>query len=239
MPSPQIPQLDDSQYWAFLAEIRSSQNLLGYGSKVLREARFIETTLDPIMTMLSIGVEKLLKLNMGVARVARDEPWPTKAEMRVHGHGILRLYETVLEEATPGVQSSTPYVRGLFEAVLEDPVLPPLLAVLDRYGSYGRFYNLDRLGDSPQAGDSPTEMWAAAENATLASPRVAALQRASEADIMSNEAADAFYRGVQSQVADSLRGLWFALHRAGMNGVFGSPGRLFGSLIDPDAVGHQ
>lgn len=239
MPSPQIPQLDDIQYGAFLAEIHSSQNLLGYGSKVLREARFIETTLDPIMTMLSIGVEKLLKLNMGVARVARGEQWPTKAEMREHGHGILRLYETVLEEADPGVRSSTPYVRGLFEALANDPVLPPLLAVLDRYGSYGRFYNLDRLGDSPQAGESPAQMWDAAENATLASPRVAALQQASQDDIMSNDATDAFYAAVQAQVADSLRGLWFALHRAGMNGVFGNPGRLFGSLIDPDSVGRQ
>ena len=40
-------------------ESDSAKHLLSYGVRTLRTAAFIETTRDPIMTMLSIGVEKL------------------------------------------------------------------------------------------------------------------------------------------------------------------------------------
>ena len=54
--------LSQSQALALIAETTSARNLLGYGIRALRQSEFLETTIDPVMTMLSIGVEKLQKM---------------------------------------------------------------------------------------------------------------------------------------------------------------------------------
>ena len=57
--------LNQTQAFALIFETTSTRNLLGYCLWALRNARFWETTRDPILTMLSIGGEKLLKMSLG------------------------------------------------------------------------------------------------------------------------------------------------------------------------------
>ncbi|GGL06883.1 hypothetical protein GCM10007382_28650 [Salinibacterium xinjiangense] len=134
-----IEHLDNQKAFALIGEMTSTRNLLGYGVKVLRGARFIETTRDPIMTMLSIGVEKLLKLTVGVISLDETETWSSKPRMMSYGHGIVSLFDHVMEEIRARTLNSSDYVRGLVAGVDADPVLRPLLAALDRYGRAGRF----------------------------------------------------------------------------------------------------
>ena len=49
-----------------LREIASASNLLSYGTKVLRDIEFIDSAQEAIMTTLSIGLEKLYKLSLGM-----------------------------------------------------------------------------------------------------------------------------------------------------------------------------
>lgn len=63
----------------------STRNLLAYGIRVIRTGAFIDTTRDPILTMLSIGVEKLYKLTLGLIALDCDHKWPTKTEMQKQG----------------------------------------------------------------------------------------------------------------------------------------------------------
>lgn len=112
-----IEHLDNQKAFALIGEMTSTRNLLGYGLKVLRGARFIETTRDPIMTMLSIGVEKLLKLTVGVISLDETETWPSKPKMMSYGHGIVSLFDHVMEEIRARTLNSSDYVRGLVAGV--------------------------------------------------------------------------------------------------------------------------
>jgi hypothetical protein len=49
---------------------------------LIRTGSFIETTRDPILRRLSIGVEKLYKLTVGLAALDRDRKWPNATEMK-------------------------------------------------------------------------------------------------------------------------------------------------------------
>jgi hypothetical protein len=93
-----IGNLDRQQGFALIAEMTSTRNLLAYGIRVLRAGAFIETTRDPIMTMLSIGVEKLYKLTLGLASLDHDHKWPSAAEMKAWGHRLVAMHEAVLTE---------------------------------------------------------------------------------------------------------------------------------------------
>lgn len=67
-----VVDLDRQQGFALLSEITSTRNLLADGIRVIRTGAFIDTTRDPILTMLSIGVEKLYKLTLGLIVLDRD-----------------------------------------------------------------------------------------------------------------------------------------------------------------------
>lgn len=93
-----IVDLDRQQGFALLAEMTSTRNLLAYGIRVVRTGAFIDTTRDPILTMLSIGVEKLYKLALGLIALDRDHRWPTKSEMQKQGHKLVPMHAAVMTE---------------------------------------------------------------------------------------------------------------------------------------------
>lgn len=94
----EIVGLDRQQELALLAEMTLTRNLLAYGMQVIHAGTFIDTTLAPILTMLSIGVEKLYKLTFGLIALDRNNRWPTKTEMQKQGHKLVPLHATVMNE---------------------------------------------------------------------------------------------------------------------------------------------
>lgn len=127
--------LDRQQGFALLAEMTSTRNLLAYGIRVIRTGTFIDTTRDPILTMLSIGVEKLYKLTLGLIALDRDQRWPTKTEMQKQGHKLVPMHATVMNELRARTANKSEYVRGLLAEVDNDPVVVPIIEALDMYGS--------------------------------------------------------------------------------------------------------
>lgn len=82
-----------------IQESDSAKHLLAYGTRALRTAAFIYTTRDPIMTMLSIGVEKLLKLGLGLLHVEDNRVWlPARVLKNDYRHDLIRM-ESLLREA--------------------------------------------------------------------------------------------------------------------------------------------
>ncbi|MDP3208126.1 MAG: hypothetical protein Q8M65_03165, partial [Rhodoglobus sp.] len=120
--------------------------------------------------MLSIGVEKLLKMSLGLAHVAVNGEWPPVAYFQYTlRHNIEKMHEALFAgiRGRLGEATHVAYVEAQLIEVEEDPVLPLLMAALSRYGQSGRFYYLDELALSPQTGQDPSEMWSEAENAAL------------------------------------------------------------------------
>ncbi|MFE9658299.1 hypothetical protein [Micromonospora sp. NPDC006431] len=234
-----IVNLDRQQGFALIAEMTSTRNLLAYGIRVLRTGAFIDTTRDPILTMLSIGVEKLYKLTLGLAALDQDHKWPSAEEMKAWGHKLVLMHEAVLTELCSRTADKSLYVRELVAEVEADPVVPPLVEALDMYGRMGRFYYLDQLGDSPQPWVSPNDAWQKVESAALADPAVAAVHRAATADIGNNEVWDRFIRALKERIATAIERVWIMVAVSGRNHALGETGSTFGFEVHPDAVGRQ
>lgn len=234
-----IVDLDRQQGFALIAEMTSTRNLLAYGIRVIRTGAFIETTRDPILTMLSIGVEKLYKLTLGLVVLDRDHKWPSAVEMKALRHKLAQMHKNVLEELGTRTVAKSLYVRDLVSEVEADTVVPPLVEALDLYGRMGRFYYLDQLGDSPQPWVSPDEAWQKIESAALTDPAVAALYQVATANVGNNEVWDEFNRALNERIATAVERVWVMIAVCGRNHALGETGGTFGFEVHPDAVGRQ
>ncbi len=233
-----LEHLDQQQGFALLQEITSSRNLLAYGLRVMRTGAFVDTTRDPILTMLSIGLEKLYKLTLGLIALDHDHRWPTKAQMQDQGHRLNKMHQAVMDELQARTSDRSEYVRGLLAEIEDDPVVSPFVRALDMYGRQGRFYYLDHLGDSLQP-LSPDEVWQDIENAASTDPGVAALYQQAMRDVRNNEAWEQATRALRDRIAAALERVWIAIAVCGRNHVLGETGTTFGFEVHPDAVGRQ
>ena len=230
--------LSMAQGFNFLRESDSAKHLLAYGIRALRTAAFIETTRDPILTMLSIGVEKMLKLGLGLRHVEDHRVWlPARVLKNEYRHDLAKM-ESLLREAIRGnVTHATnrSYVDKALVAIDADPVWLPLVSALNRYGQEGRFYYLDALAENPQREESPQTFWDVAERIALENePELNAQFHEMMNDIsLSNE----FYRRLNERMADSLQRFWDLVAMAAVQGVLGERGKAWGH--DFKSIGRQ
>ncbi|WP_334122152.1 hypothetical protein [Glutamicibacter sp.] len=234
-----IENLNRDQTFALISEMNSTRNLLAYGIRAMRTAAFVETTRDPIFTMLSIGVEKLYKLTLGLVDLEREGKWPSKAQMKSHGHNLIEMHDAVFDELRKRTADKTAYVRDLFTSVEEDFVVKPLIAALGRYGQSGRFYYLDVLGDSPQVWESPEEHWQRIEDAVMLEPAINALFNEAMKSISNNELWESFHDSVHERIALAIERLWEMVAVSARNRALGVAGTQFGFEVHPRSVGRQ
>jgi hypothetical protein len=112
--------LTTRQALALTSEITSARNLLAYGERVIRTAPFAETTRDAALTMLSIGVEKLLKLAIGLSILSDAGTWPSAAVMRNEfRHGLKKMDADLRHRLRDGVRGKEyeAYIAGVLAAV--------------------------------------------------------------------------------------------------------------------------
>lgn len=230
-----IGSLTQSQSFALLQEATSARNLLAYGIRAIRTSKFLDTSGDAILTTLSIGCEKLLKISLGLRELEAASAWPSKSRMQAFNHGVV-VMDRQLRDALRSALEGKPYPASLLAQVEADPVLPPLLAVLDRYGRSGRFYYLDELASEPQTGDSPNHMWNEVEWAVF--NREPAIKRAYQAakDSDDNAAFEASIPVLRGAVADTLVAWWETISVAGRFGAFGEGSPTMGWEVHPDSV---
>ncbi|MFS0852551.1 hypothetical protein [Microbacterium sp. 179-I 3D4 NHS] len=219
-------------------ESDSAKHLIAYGVHALRTAAFIETTRDPIMTMLSIGVEKTLKLSLGLRNVEDTGTWlPARILKNEYRHDLIKMEQLLREVIRANLEHAThrSFVDEALAAVDADPVWPHLVAALNRYGQEGRFYNLDALADNPQREESPSTYWDVAERAALDDDDDlhALFQQMLEDFSLSAE----FYKRLNVRMADSLRRFRDLVGLAAVQGVLGERAKAWGHEFN--TIGRQ
>ena len=226
--------LTRAQGFALLFEMNSARQLLAFGESTLRNTRLLDPSRDAILTTTSIGVEKLLKVALGLMQIAEGDGWPSKAKMRDEfGHGVTAMDARLREhlDAWLATREGPSFVHGLVEVVRADAVWPRLLDALDAYGRSGRFYYLNALAESTQPWESPTALWDATEQAAIA-------QHAEIRALLGGptEALNRLPVALHHAVADSLLQWWTMVAWSARHGALGDRGRQFGFEAHPDSA---
>jgi hypothetical protein len=150
-------------------EVDAVSSLFHYGFRILQGYKFATRDADPLFVCLAGGSEKLLKLTLGLHDMEIKGSWPSASMMQTFGHKIRALDDQVRSLIEDRCTNSTVpgYVQQLLDQVACDPYIEQVLTTLERYAVRGRFYNLDYLGDKPQPGPSPAELWEELHQALL------------------------------------------------------------------------
>lgn len=156
-PNPRMQEM--RQGMALLNEQDSCKSLLKTGRQQLLAMRFAIDDLEGVLQSFAPGVERTLKLCIGVSELSAGRPWPTNFK-KDYGHGIVKLQAEFIRLAVAGRTKST--VPGLIATLLAEVEanerLAAFLNLLDAYGSQGRFHSLNVLaGHDPE--DAPLELW--------------------------------------------------------------------------------
>lgn len=152
---------------SLLSEIDSAQSLLRYGTQTLSMARGTFADIqDPVLTTLSIGLEKLYKLTLGLIELDTSGEWPSKESMKGLGHNLGTMHRQVFDEIRAR-SAGRPYVVSQLEVVAADPAIGPIIEVLHDYGMSGRFYYLDFLSDGTVNRPDPRALWMSMEQTVI------------------------------------------------------------------------
>ena len=223
--------LDFGQSMALLNEAQSAQNLLRDTVGAIVRLRHPIVHGDSVFTLGSIGVEKLMKIVLGLVHLRGSGTWPTVKVMKSWGHGVLDMDALVAStlEANMAAATHRPYVEKLVKAHQADQHWPLLSAVFDRYGQSGRFYYLDHLArGQPDKWEAPVEFWNRLELCiTDGQPNILTMIAGEQGE------AERGYARLSLVSATSLDKWWFIIHRAAIQGCFGERGKTIGWEIWP------
>lgn len=151
-------------------EADSARSLAAHGVEAMENISSVISGADPVLACLALASEKMLKMTIGMATVARGNPWPDRRRMVGYGHNIQKMNQEAMALVLERVDEAThtPVVLTAALASVDISWTEPLLATLSEYGSGGRFYNLDTLGGQRPKRPSPSVMWGAMESAVIA-----------------------------------------------------------------------
>lgn len=225
--------LTTAQKHALLLEARAARQLLAHGCHLLSSSHAVDEKFDALTTTWSIGVEKTLKLTLGLAALSRGEKWPCGKPL---GHGIVDMNRQLFRHLDNWQQNTSlsPWLAGRLAELQDDPVWPAILVLLDTYARSGRFAYLDRLAEVSEPPKEPRPLWDDVEIAALTvRPELKRLLESSDPR-PSIEEINTGLLEMNRLITRSLTSWWFTVTRVGLFDAYGAQARQFTPELEPD-----
>ncbi len=213
------PALSVRQALALQEEADSVRNLMRSSIEAIRGMRRVDVEGDSVFTLGSIGAEKAMKLILGCKAIDEAGSWPTKCEMKRWGHDTEQLNKLLLTAVAEGIERTTAdeYSARLAEHLRGNTVVPLAFATFARYGTSGRFHQLDILAtDQPGDLDRPSDYWERVESHVRKTRPEFRVMPSGD-----NAALDDHVKRLRGFIAGELDAWWFCIHRLSVQGCFG------------------
>lgn len=102
---------------------------------------------------LTIGLERLLKLELVLDFALTNQTMPSNAYLKKHGHQLTDLFDTVR-------RINAHRSLGVDETAIRDPLVVRIIDILSRFATRSRYYNLDAItGGSALSPEEPLKEW--------------------------------------------------------------------------------
>jgi hypothetical protein len=203
-------------------ETENAVRLVGYALNMLNNSLSGPVDADPFFACLSLGMEKTLKLSIGLDGVARHGGWPSKKIMQnEYSHRIDKMdsYARQVIRDHLDEAAAPPYVREALDECGSDPLVDKIIDAMSRYAMDGRFHNLDHLATRVPGESTPLSLW-------LEIQRVVMSSSAAMAEIQAEiDGPFRWPRTVINAVDKSVRAWVEMYRRAWVHGLFGPDGR--------------
>ncbi|WP_141217223.1 hypothetical protein [Rhodococcus sp. 14-2470-1b] len=231
----QRPGLDPQQARAFIYETNATRNTLACALRLLSTDALTENTRDPIMVLLSAGLERLHKLTLGVIAIDDTGHW---GNSKSHGHRVEEMHHRLLADIDRRA-ADRPHVKALVKATRSDLVLPAIINCADSFAREGRYSYLDALATTQTRATNPETAWRAIEDAASMYRDAAEQQIQAGQAPSDNQKWSAARMTRNVAITRSVTTLWDLVAAGGEDGLYGELGRILSSEINRRNVGRQ
>jgi len=213
----------------FWNEYRAANYLYEFGVNALRnpDITYLPAIQAPVFALISTGMEKFLKLTLGLISVNRRGIWEDTKTMKGFGHRLSIMNNIVMDYIKNNLNIATnpKCVELAFKSVPDLPTLNLIIKVLERYANSGRFYYIDELTGNEQSEESPDALWDKVESKICElCPNIHAL-------LSQNEV---FEKALGEELACYFAAWRKIIIQAGIQGLFGDRGILMANDILSD-----
>lgn len=151
-------------------ESRTAADLLCLGLGALQATGPSNDSYHLHLTLLSSGLERLAKLLLILESLFRNAPTP---KTRDYSHNLTKLISSVTERCFDASYLQRPAALADKAFLSDDPLFRELLALLNDFGTGGRYHHLDIAAERPPpAGPSPEDRWRVIRDSTVPTPPV-------------------------------------------------------------------
>lgn len=211
--------------FAWRWECEAARNLLQNAHQLQSVSVEPWSNIDSTLTLLTLGVEKTLKLALGCCHIRdRGEGWPS--HLSAYKHRSSQMQSALLTKVGKAAAQNPNAIEiaQVVKRIESDQLWQTTILVLDKYGSGGRFHYLDVLSQSPKREilGGPRESWLAVLSAAMEQVGV----------VFDHQAPDDEIAGLTNRaVCDSILTWWESISRLGTLGAFGDIGVELGKAL--------
>lgn len=152
---------DQIRHIHLLDELHSAKGLLVQGFGALQEIDTRNRFYHVPHQLMASGLERLMKCFISVVYHGRHGAFPDMQFMKDIGHDLDSLASTIWQDYYGGL--GRPLVQAELDFLTTDPHVGDIIAILSRFGRFGRYYNLDIVAGSPHDPINPEQDWKALE----------------------------------------------------------------------------
>jgi len=230
-----LPGLDAQQARAFSYETNATRNTLACALRLLSTDALTENTRDPIMVLLSSGLERLHKLTLGVIAIDDTGHW---GNSKARGHLVEEMHDSLMAEIDRRAVDH-PDIRELAVATRSDAVLPAVITCADNFAREGRYSYLDALAGATTRATNPETAWRAIEDAASIDRDVAEQQARARQASSDNQKWSAARMTQNAAITRSVTTFWDLIAVGGAHRLYGELGRTLSTEINRRNVGRQ
>ncbi|HZL10627.1 MAG TPA: hypothetical protein VFC65_11575 [Prolixibacteraceae bacterium] len=144
----ELLDLDSKEVILLMKETGLAATSVEQGLNALRKANFSNKKLYyHSFFLLSIGIERILKLVIIVNSIVKNDKLPENNELKIYGHNLMELFSKVTSEIRP----SDYFLR-------QDDQYLSILGFLSDFAQNSRYFNLDTLSGKNKGVD-PLHEW--------------------------------------------------------------------------------
>lgn len=148
-------------------ELEISVSVVKSGLAVLQQSRLYKANHFVFLTLLSTGIERLLKVILHLHAIETTGGFLPKQKVRDVSHDILKLREEVVEKCFTQEYLKKPVAKQDLDFLSHDDTLNKMLSLLSDFAKRDRYVYMDGISIPGITAEWPNRRWEELENGTI------------------------------------------------------------------------
>jgi hypothetical protein len=135
------------------------------GLSIIQSISFQRTPSFLIFLILSTGLERILKVIIGMRLLSDQKPFPTEKELKnKYGHSLIKLRDEVLAVCYDKEKLSPPILSDDYYFLQDDILLNEFLTHLSEFATKDRYVYMNKISNENSTGKWLSHRWNELEN---------------------------------------------------------------------------